>query len=200
MKEMKTLYQKAEEIKDLSENDLNLAIEQLVEFSKLHAIDSRLRTQSILLNFELKQIQKSKENIRGSEEEIQYLAKIKSEISKLVEKIITDCKTNPERNEIQKIKTMVREHFIKLKPKQDIVFKGDGITKFYKRRVSNTFTLEPIDLTLNLGKITGVVGENGFGKTTLLKIVAGQLIQEKDLETIVAELKDATFDVENTEM
>ncbi len=175
---MKILHQNAEKIICLAEDDLEMAIEQLVEFSKTYATDSRLRTQSVLLNFELKQIRKSSENIHGSEQETQRLAKIKLEISELVDKIVTDCKTNPERNEIQSIKKKVREHFIEQRPKHDIVFKGDGITKSYKRRGTKTFTLEPINLTLKQGEITGVVGENGFGKTTLLKIVAGQLAHD----------------------
>ena len=175
---METLHQKAEKIRGLTENDLDHAVEHLVDFSRLHAIDSKLRSQSILLSFKLKQIRKSEEIIHDSEEENQSLTEIKLQISELVEKIITDCKTNPARQEIQKIRKDIREHFINLKPKQDIVFKGNGITKCYKKRGINTFELEPIDLTLSLGKITGVVGENGFGKTTLLKIVAGQLIQD----------------------
>ena len=55
---------------------------------------------------------------------------------------------------------------------QGLIFEGIGMSKTYKsRRVQ--FTLQPIDLRLRLGEITAVVGENGNGKTTLLKIVAG---------------------------
>ncbi|MBL7912622.1 MAG: ABC transporter ATP-binding protein [Bacteroidia bacterium] len=56
----------------------------------------------------------------------------------------------------------------------DIVFKAQGITKqFHSGR--NPFKLHPISFDLKLGQITGVVGENGNGKTTLLRIVSGQL-------------------------
>ena len=43
-----------------------------------------------------------------------------------------------------------------------------GVTKVYSR-----FTLGPIDLTVPAGTIVGLVGENGAGKTTALKILSG---------------------------
>jgi ABC-2 type transport system ATP-binding protein len=56
----------------------------------------------------------------------------------------------------------------------DIVFKAQDIAKqFHSGR--NPFKLHPISFELKLGEITGVVGENGNGKTTLLRIVSGQL-------------------------
>lgn len=60
------------------------------------------------------------------------------------------------------------------KPATDIAFEGKGITKTYRSK-SVEFALQPIDLQLRLGEITAVVGENGNGKTTLLRIVAGEL-------------------------
>jgi len=47
-----------------------------------------------------------------------------------------------------------------------------NITKSY---VKGNFSLSPISLQLNTGDIVGVVGENGNGKTTLLRCLAGQL-------------------------
>lgn len=54
------------------------------------------------------------------------------------------------------------------------IFKGAGLTKRYQTR-GHSFTLEPVDVTLKAGEITSVVGENGYGKTTLLSLVAGSL-------------------------
>ncbi|MCA6363995.1 MAG: ABC transporter ATP-binding protein [Bacteroidetes bacterium] len=46
------------------------------------------------------------------------------------------------------------------------------VSKTYSR---GNFSLRPVSLQLNAGEITGVVGENGNGKTTLLRCIAGQL-------------------------
>ncbi|MEH2128593.1 ABC transporter ATP-binding protein [Nostoc sp.] len=54
------------------------------------------------------------------------------------------------------------------------VFECNGIFKSYKSRAVK-FQLSNIDINLKLGEITAVVGENGNGKTTLLKIIAGEL-------------------------
>lgn len=52
------------------------------------------------------------------------------------------------------------------------LFSCSGLTKTYSK---GNFTLGPINLKLAAGEITGVVGENGNGKTTLLRIIAGEL-------------------------
>jgi len=44
-----------------------------------------------------------------------------------------------------------------------------------KKYTKGNFSLKPLSLTLNLGEIIGVVGENGNGKTTFLRILAGEL-------------------------
>lgn len=46
------------------------------------------------------------------------------------------------------------------------------ISKTYS---SGNFSLQPISITVNTGDVLGVVGENGNGKTTLLRCIAGQL-------------------------
>lgn len=49
-----------------------------------------------------------------------------------------------------------------------------GLCKVYEGR-GRTFRFEPLSLELKTGEITGVVGENGNGKTTLLRMLAGDL-------------------------
>lgn len=49
---------------------------------------------------------------------------------------------------------------------------AEHISKTYTR---GNFSLHPISLQIETGDITGVVGQNGNGKTTLLRCLAGQL-------------------------
>jgi len=54
-----------------------------------------------------------------------------------------------------------------------VAFRCSGLTKRYRRR--GGFELMNVAFELRLGEITGVIGINGAGKTTVLRIVAGAL-------------------------
>lgn len=54
------------------------------------------------------------------------------------------------------------------------VYQAEDLSKEYVSR-SRNFKLEPMSLEIKLGELTAVVGENGNGKTTLLRLVAGEL-------------------------
>ncbi|HEV2863960.1 MAG TPA: cyclic peptide export ABC transporter [Pyrinomonadaceae bacterium] len=49
----------------------------------------------------------------------------------------------------------------------------DGVTHAYRSEDHSDFTLGPINLTLNAGETVFVVGGNGSGKTSLLKLLTG---------------------------
>lgn len=52
-----------------------------------------------------------------------------------------------------------------------------------KRYSNSSFALKPLSLKINTGNVLGVVGENGNGKTTLLRLLGGQLaLDSGDLE------------------
>ncbi|WP_440617389.1 ATP-binding cassette domain-containing protein [Cysteiniphilum sp. 6C5] len=50
--------------------------------------------------------------------------------------------------------------------------KLENVSFAYHRKQS---ILKDVSLTLNSGKITALVGENGCGKTTLIKLITGVL-------------------------
>lgn len=62
---------------------------------------------------------------------------------------------------------------VKITPK--VVCETEGITKTFKK---SGFNLANIAVSFSLGEITGVVGENGNGKTTLFRILVGELASD----------------------
>lgn len=62
--------------------------------------------------------------------------------------------------------------------------------RFYSGR--SPFVLQPLDVQLKFGEITGIVGENGNGKTTLLRILAGELSSDTGSITYPALQADDT--------
>ncbi|BAY95945.1 MULTISPECIES: ABC transporter ATP-binding protein [unclassified Tolypothrix] len=75
--------------------------------------------------------------------------------------------------EIAKMRFLEKQKSQK-KSNSSFVFECKEIYKSYKNNLAK-FILSNINITLNLGEITAVVGENGNGKTTLLRIIAGEL-------------------------
>lgn len=57
-----------------------------------------------------------------------------------------------------------------------VLVHAQGISKTYSR---GNFSLKPLNLDIHCGQIIGVVGENGNGKTTLLRCLAGQLATDQ---------------------
>ena len=57
---------------------------------------------------------------------------------------------------------------------------------------ANKFSLGPVDLQINAGDIWGLVGENGNGKTTLLRILAHEIIYNSGTLSFHPEIQEAS--------
>lgn len=53
-----------------------------------------------------------------------------------------------------------------------VVLQANDVTKSY---ISGKFRLGPVSMQVRAGEVVGLVGENGNGKTTLLRLLAGEL-------------------------
>lgn len=61
-----------------------------------------------------------------------------------------------------------------LSEQEQIIFEAKDLSKLFTSK-ARSFKLEPMNMQLKLGELTAVVGENGNGKTTLLRLIAGEL-------------------------
>ena len=121
------------------------------------------------------------ERINASEEELSEIDNLEPENLATLEQddILTtsesDSNLTPlEKAEIEHKKQRSKNEQSVKTQSPNIIFKGTNIHKRYKGR-SIDFSLDIPGLEIKFGEITSLVGENGNGKTTLLRIIAGNL-------------------------
>lgn len=100
---------------------------------------------------------------------------LRREALELLDKVVSDLDAGGVSEEVNERAAVVergRSLLRQQEPPQDLVFSSRELGKTYRK---GNFTLMGINLRLHLGEITGVVGRNGNGKTTLFRLVAGEL-------------------------
>lgn len=134
----------------LQNDDLNRVSRRMLDFSRDFKCSDEIKTQA----YELRLFYNSEKELGSNKIDNKHLT---TQYLSLFEKVLIE---QPEA--------------IKTEQKGVQLAYANLITKRYNSRL-HKFCLEPIDIKLKTGEITGLVGENGNGKTTLLRMLGGTL-------------------------
>ena len=55
----------------------------------------------------------------------------------------------------------------------DVMVQADGLVKIYKTKETEVLPLQGLDLTVNKGELTALIGNSGSGKSTFLNMIGG---------------------------
>jgi len=129
---------------------------ELIEFVREYSTDNELVHQALLLKLKHSRADNPIRQRQLADEMIALVEKVGKEAVEVLE----DEGLPPE-NELAEIE----KH-------NEIVCRVTDVNKTFSR---SGFTMQDIDADFRLGEITGVVGENGNGKTTLFRMITGEL-------------------------
>lgn len=149
------------EIIDTIQSNPKVGIDLLVAFTREKAEKRDLYYQSVLLKSKLN-------NATGNDER----SFIKEEMMTMVSSLKNGMISEDSIKERQEALEEKRRYFIDKGYANEIVLECNSLKKEYKK---TNFTLGEVNLQVRLGEITGIVGENGNGKTTLMKLLSGEL-------------------------
>jgi len=209
----------------IASNELNTATKRVMDFVSDFAANRKRKLEAIDIRASYTALREESRRYGKTDLENQELSKLRYRILEFVE-VIKEETSIPEPAEVHEpilekanqtppLTASTTGKFKRTKFEQDreafrkqrkeastsmptnVVFHGTNIKKKYGGK-SIDFTFEFPDLQLKLGEITSVVGENGNGKTTLLRIIAGQLqITEGELEypNLISKAKDDLYSI-----
>ncbi len=157
----------------ITKADMGFAIKRLGYFVEEFAVKKNQAKRKVNLfcsRYE-KFLTEERLGIFSAEENTRVWRELSYDVLKLI------CSVIEEYTISYKVKYEDNKGLLITKPINKIVFFAKHITKHYSRKQSNEFNLFLPELKLRFGEITSIFGENGNGKTTLLKIIAGELAQ-----------------------
>ena len=136
----------------------------LLRFARTYAISSELRNRMTLAVAQLNQAPNEDESNKAWDE-----------ITDLIEAISLERKSaTAEQIEAKRARYKQLEALSRREPERETVFRCEGLGYEYPNR---KFALADVSIELKEGEITGIFGGNANGKTTLFKLVVGQLAQ-----------------------
>jgi ABC-2 type transport system ATP-binding protein len=159
-----SLEYQARQLRAELEDDLMLSYSRLLDFSESYDPDGPAKEELILLGSKMNDIMDE----QGSMNMPDHIRKeLLREALSILQRIENEAAV--EEKGYDESVDRIKKYFIS--NKQDhVIFRGEKLCKIYER-----FELKDISLELRVGEITSVIGENGNGKSTLLKIVSGEI-------------------------
>lgn len=150
---MQTLQERNDELRRLiGENDLSAATARLQDFARDFAPPAELIAQATAIRRRFVLWRNSQAGAESAAER----AAIAHDAALCADALHADALTRP-------------PPF----PLTNIVFNGTAMEKSYRKR--GAFKLGPIDVSMRFGEISALVGENGNGKSTLIKLLVRAL-------------------------
>jgi len=135
---------------------------ELVEFAMEHASDNQLVHSALLLKLN-----------HSRADNVLRQGQLANEMVALTERIGRDAVTDLEATTVVK-----KSAIAPLEKRREMVCWVSNVNKTFQR---SGFNMQGINAEFRLGEITGVVGENGNGKTTLFRMISGELAADSGL-------------------
>ena len=154
------LEQRAASILELLRQQPERGADLLIDFSKQYAANPQLEDEAILAKLKWMMAPEAADKAAALQQ-----------LEALTQRVVRDY--NPAALSAMRAKENALTERMKILPVPNaLVLQASGLRKRY---ASSKFSLELAKLELRLGEITGLVGENATGKTTLFRILAGEL-------------------------
>lgn len=145
-----------------------MAHNELFQFVKQYAVDRKLLHRALVLQ------------LNYFSAPLENRADIALEIEDLIEKVRLeqhdDEQVLAEKRAARDLRhELSKQRFEQEQQEQQVVVELKNLSKNYSGK--RGFRLEPLNLKFYLGEITGIVGANANGKSTLLRMIVGELLK-----------------------
>lgn len=155
----------AQELKDLIRQGALFKAPALSDFAKQYAFDMVIIDKGLALEIDFTTETDANQKMRLRDEMLAFVDSVVADFVESNENILISHIKDPQQRKQLLENREAKEH-------NAVVFECRHLGKKFGK---SGFHLTDIDLQLRVGEVTGVVGENGNGKTTLFRICVGDL-------------------------